>query len=84
MKVGELRDMLNGMSDDLDIVITSTDPTDYTYINVIEGIKNGHLVRYGDGETFIRYGELDESDLEDVEEGLMFIDSVMIIDGGEC
>tara|TARA_R110000751_G_scaffold28319_6_gene73932 strand:+ start:288 stop:542 length:255 start_codon:yes stop_codon:yes gene_type:complete len=84
MKVGELREILNGMSDDMDIIITSTDPTDYTYINKIEGIKNGHLVNYGDSETFIRYEELDESDLEDVEEGIMFVESVVVIDGGLC
>tara|TARA_R110000744_G_scaffold163078_1_gene279747 strand:- start:5 stop:223 length:219 start_codon:yes stop_codon:yes gene_type:complete len=71
MKVGELREMLKGMSDDIEIVITSTDPTDYTYINNIVSVKEGYVL--GSDEQYI-------SDEDDCEESGK---PVLVIDGGE-
>tara|TARA_R110000803_G_scaffold88934_1_gene156006 strand:- start:1341 stop:1559 length:219 start_codon:yes stop_codon:yes gene_type:complete len=72
MKVGELREMLNGMSDDLDIVITMTDPTDYTYINGIVSVEEEFLVG-GNGEYYTSDINIDGESQE-----------VVVINGGGC
>ena len=83
MTVGELKLALSKISDDTEVVITSTDPTDYTYINNVEGVKQGYLNIFSDGDSYIM-DELDNSDREDMEEGRMNITEVIILDGGYC
>jgi len=73
MKVGELREMLNGMSDDLDIVITMTDPTNYTYINDIVSVEEEFLVGGADDEYYTSDINIDGESQE-----------VVVINGGGC
>jgi len=70
MTVGELRMIIKDMSDDMEIVVASTDPTDYTYINNLVNVKSGYVL--GDGEQYI-------SDSDDCEESGR---PVLVIDGG--
>jgi hypothetical protein len=81
MTVGELKLALSKISDDTEVVITSVDPTDYTYINDINSVEQGYLNIFEDGESFIME-EIDDSDIEDIEAGIMNITEVVILDGG--
>ena len=83
MVVKELIEMLSKFDSEMKVLITSTDTTDYTYINDVNGVSKGFLNVFEDGESFIM-DELDDSDREDMEEGVMNIIDVLVIDGGEC
>jgi len=70
MTVGELKLILGYIKDDTEIVITSTDPTDYTYINDIVSVQEGFVI--GKDEQYI-------SDKDDFDGSGR---PVLVIDGG--
>jgi hypothetical protein len=77
MTVKELKNILETISDDTEIVITCTDPTDFTYVNDLDFTNEGYLWE-DDGDRYI----VDEEDIDynDIDE----YKKVFVIDGGSC
>jgi hypothetical protein len=77
MTVKELKNILETISDDTEIVITCTDPTDFTYINDLDFTNEGYLWE-DDGDRYI----VDEEDID--EDEIHEYKKVFVIDGGSC
>jgi hypothetical protein len=78
MTVKELKNILNGIDDNVEIVVNCIDPTDFIYINDIEFVREEYLLEI-DGERFTF------EDIEDIEdEDRINVKKVLVIDGGEC
>ena len=78
MTVKELKNILNGIEDNVEIVVNCIDPTDFIYTNDIEFVREEHLLEI-DGERFTF------EDIEDIEEeDRINVKKVLVIDGGEC
>ena len=80
MKVKELIEVLSKFDSDLNIVITSMDPTGYTYINDFGGVESMYLSNDGDDSCLMDYEDI-ENDLDDDENSYK---QVLVIDGGDC
>ena len=81
MTVKELIQELSKFDSDTEVLITAIDPTDYTYINDVNGVKESFLNEGYHGDSFLME-ELDESDKEDIEEGELVVQKVVVLDGG--
>jgi hypothetical protein len=78
MTVKELKNILNGIDDNVEIVVNCIDPTDFIYTNDIEFVREEYLLEI-DGERFTF------EDIEDIEdEDRINVKKVLVIDGGEC
>jgi hypothetical protein len=75
MTVKELIEQLQQVENqDIEVIIKGTDPTDWTYMNEIEDIKQTHCVMIED-EGLV---EVDEDDVDEDDE----VTQVLVIDGG--
>ena len=75
MTVKELIEQLQQVENqDIEVIIKGTDPTDWTYMNEIEDIKQTHCVMIEDEGL----GEVDEDDVDEDDE----VTQVLVIDGG--
>jgi hypothetical protein len=78
MTVKELKNILNGIDDNVEIVVNCIDPTDFIYTNDIEFVREEYLLEI-DGERFTF------EDIEDIDdEDRINVKKVLVIDGGEC
>jgi hypothetical protein len=78
MTVKELKNILNGIDDNVEIVVNCIDPTDFIYTNDIEFVREEYLLEI-DGERFTF------EDIKDIEdEDRINVKKVLVIDGGEC
>lgn len=83
MKVKELIEELKNYDGDMEILITSTDPTDYKYINDFGGINDvQYFIDDNEGGYLVDEEDYKEDYLDEDGDGKG--KKVLVIDGGEC